>query len=140
MLAILYISIMHRDYNEIELEEMLKTFRFNNNKHNITGLMLYHEANVIQYIEGSDEHITKLYDNIKNDPRHSYIITLLCHKSLEDDVSEKIFKDWNLGFSKINKENFIEFTKLNFEECASASLVKKLFYNYINTHLPSAMI
>lgn len=139
--AVLYISIMNRDYTNAELEQLLHTFRANNNKYNISGLMLYYESHIIQYIEGPTENINRLYDNIKKDNRHSYIVTFL-----NNNITTRIFKDWTLGFQKINKEKFIEFTKLNLKECIyncslyDSSIIKKLFHTFINTHLPSAMI
>lgn len=79
--SLIYISSMKKEYNNLELQEMLDTFRTTNREHNVTGLLIYCDKNIIQYIEGENVIIDKLYNNIENDNRHKHII-LLCKNKI----------------------------------------------------------
>ena len=50
--SILYVSVTNKDYSDNELDKLLGQFRTNNKVYDITGMMLYYNRNVIQYIEG----------------------------------------------------------------------------------------
>lgn len=129
MLSILYISSMHHEYSKSELNDLLTIFRESNQKHNVTGLMLYHDKNIIQYIEGDDQDINVLYSNINRDKRHKYIITLF-----KQYVTKRKFPDWKLGYQTCDKDNFINFYK----ECLvdiDEKFMINLFDSFIKTNI-----
>lgn len=49
----------------------------------------------IQLIEGAEEAIKRLYQNIVKDARHEQVVTLM-----EGPVSVRFFPDWAMGFDK----------------------------------------
>jgi len=93
---ITYISYMPNYTNE-DLLLLIDIFQQNNLLYNITGILLYNQGNVIQYIEGDKEHVTKLFNNILNDNRHIQIIKLLQNK-----ITVRNFPNWTMSFIECN--------------------------------------
>jgi hypothetical protein len=115
--CLLYISRMKEEYNKEDIEYMLNLFREKNKENGISGLMLYYEGNIIQYIEGNKKDVYILYNNIKNDIRH-YNIT----KVIDESVIKRNFVNWQMGFKELSQDEsshvrFIDFTldKLKFD-------------------------
>ena len=113
--SIVYASAAVRLFSEEELVRMLKKCRINNEKANITGMLLYKGGNFIQVLEGPDEAVTRLYDKIQKDPRHDSIMTLM-----KQSISERQFPGWEMGFGDLNNpeyrklEGFTDFLEPNF--------------------------
>lgn len=134
---IVYLSYMTKNYTIEEMNELLDSFRRNNEIHDITGLMLYKDGNVIQLIEGKEDDVLKLYNNISNDKTHIHIIKLL-HKQAEN----RMFSDWKMGFVNYNKttENSYGFTKflseIKSDLCDDDKIMSlfKLFKHLNNNH------
>lgn len=98
MLSITYVSSAVRLFDRAELVELLEASQKANEIHGITGMLLYRGGNIIQVIEGEDEVVTRLYENIKADPRHKDV-TLLS----KDPLNTRQFSDWSMGFKNIDK-------------------------------------
>ena len=129
MLSILYISSMYKEYSKSQLEDLLSVFTENNKKHNITGLMLYYDRNIIQYIEGEDKDINTLYYNINNDKRHKYIIKLF-----KQSITKRKFPDWKLGYHTCDKYEFISF----YDQCLNGvdeKVIINLFESFIKVNI-----
>lgn len=98
MLSITYVSSAVRLFSRAELVDLLETSQKANEKHGITGMLLYRGGNFIQVIEGEDDTVSQLYENIKADPRHKDV-TLLS----KDPVIFRQFPDWSMGFRNIDR-------------------------------------
>lgn len=124
--CVLYISSMEVEYSKDDIKSMLKLFQERNKTNNISGLMLYYERNIIQYIEGSKQDVYKLYNNIKNDIRHYNII-----KMVDESISSRNFIDWDMGFKELSYDEFIRFSvdKLNFDN----NKIKVFFEQFIES-------
>lgn len=101
--CILYISTMKIQQSKEEIKEMLKLFQKRNNENGISGLMLYHDRNVIQCIEGNKENLYRLYNNISNDKRHYNII-----KIIDKNITTRNFINWDLNFKELNYNEFVK--------------------------------
>ena len=84
--------------DEQEIKHILKTSREENQKANITGILVHTHRHFMQYIEGSGKHICILFDKIKEDNRHHDI--LLCHFS---SIETRVFPDWQMGYKDLTK-------------------------------------
>lgn len=92
-----------------DLEDILQTSKRYNDEHQITGMLLYlegyfltmKEGRFMQVLEGSEEEVNLLFDEIKKDPRHQSIIVLQA-----TDLKERNFKDWTMGFRAMDEEDF----------------------------------
>ena len=98
MLSIIYASSAVRLLDRKELVDLLEYSREKNVKYDITGMLLYRGGNFIQVIEGEDEEVLQLYNNIKADPRHKDV-TLLS----KDPIAKRQFPDWRMGFRNIDQ-------------------------------------
>lgn len=99
MHTITYVSTANHLFSQEELEALLEKSRENNARFDITGLLLYHNGNFIQTIEGPHKAITRLYSNICRDRTHHNVITLV-----NEPVIKRNFPDWQMGFFSLNHQ------------------------------------
>src|SRR6478672_8325986 len=98
MLSITYISTALKKLSNDELVTLLATWRSCNLRFDITGLLLYKAGSFIQTIEGPEASILRLYDNIKHDPLHTNVVTVL-----QESIQERHFIHWSMGFQLVDK-------------------------------------
>ena len=99
MYFLVYASSATKPFNEQELIELLNVSRRNNEKAEITGMLLYRDGNFMQYLEGPKENVLTSMTRISNDSRHHGIITLL-----QKETPIREFSDWAMGFKSLNAE------------------------------------
>ncbi len=78
------------------LVELLRGCRENNARLGVTGLLLYHEGNFIQVLEGEPGVVEALYAHIERDRRHRGCLILL-----RGPIERRIFPDWSMGFRNV---------------------------------------
>ncbi|CAL65363.1 BLUF domain-containing protein [Christiangramia forsetii] len=111
--AISYVSTASKDLQENEIQRILYSSEDQNNKDNITGLLLFSEGNFFQVIEGRKEDVTELYRKIENDRRHHNIIKLfqkpIHNESFDGYKSDFISEDAKYNSARLNNyEKYIE--------------------------------
>lgn len=103
-----------------DLKQILVTSRENNNKVDVSGLLLYTNGLFIQLLEGNENEVTKTYNRIVKDPRHSDAVVVA--KKIEENRS---FESWSMGFitpteNEVNEmESFVKETQ--FEDFLDSS-------------------
>lgn len=105
---IIYTSIAIRYFSDAEILDMLNTFRLNNAKLEVTGMLLYDNSVFFQVIEGKSEVISKLYESIRRDPRHRLVTTIV-----DEELQEREFANWSMGFYKVNNEQLNKMEGVN---------------------------
>lgn len=105
MYYIIYLSTATNLLSDAELKEILLKSNGNNQKLQVTGMLLYSEGNIIQVIEGELQIIKALYTRIASDSRHRGIILLS-----EGDIAERNFPDWSMGFRTVSANDFAQLT------------------------------
>lgn len=96
-----------RDYESLDhLKLLYKKAQKNNLKNNITGVLIYHNGNFLQVLEGHIETVDYTYEKIRLDGRHKNIL-----KVINIEIEQRIFEDYNFGFTTIGSNK--EFTELN---------------------------
>jgi hypothetical protein len=65
--------------------------RVNNEEHDITGLMVSNDRDILQVLEGPLDNLNVLYGNIVKDSRH-YQIEVLCFET----IYERNFEKWRM--------------------------------------------
>ncbi len=88
---------------EADLLDILNTSRLNNKQANITGMLVYLRERFIQVLEGDYAAVNEIYKDIKEDTRHHKVTTVL-----EGNTEHRIFKDWSMGFKKIDDQQQFE--------------------------------
>ena len=107
---LVYTSVRKSGCDEREIQKILDSCKRNNPSKNITGVLLHSDDYFIQYLEGSKE-IINLYDQIKEDLRHSRAV-LLSYGPLK----ERVFPSWHMGYKKVPGERIDFLTEGNIEE------------------------
>lgn len=92
MKRLTYISKFSRPLSRQEVESIGKVSSCNNQKANITGILLCSGGIFFQILEGEEEVVDPLYEKILKDDRHKDIF---CLKN-EPNISERQFPEWSM--------------------------------------------
>lgn len=83
------------DMGQDKLARILAGARRRNRELGITGLLLYHQGEFLQLLEGEKQAVLDLYHRIiAPDARHRH--ASVCW---EDPIKQRGFADWSMGFS-----------------------------------------
>ena len=110
---ITYLSSAVEQMLPAELDAILEVARENNRPREITGLLIYHDAQFLQALEGPGRHVKAVFARIKADRRHTGCLTLESRA-----VESRLFGDWSMAyrraskFSAAQKKNFLELTSV----------------------------
>ena len=83
-----------------DLRAILAQARRNNEAHGITGLLLYHDGNFFQVLEGPRDAVESCYGRILADPRHRGQILLL-----SNSAPARRFGDWSMAYEQFSDLN-----------------------------------
>jgi len=110
LLRYVYVSAAPAQTSPEIIQEILDVSRNNNARDNITGLLIYHDGNFFQVLEGPDAAVTACYDRIGRDSRHTGLINLL-----RVEPERRLFPVWSMSFvpfSKLDPEQQAHFFDL----------------------------
>ena len=96
LIQIVYVSSSRELLDREELLEILELSQARNASKEITGMLLYHDGNIIQCIEGEEATVDALFQAIGQDPRHKGVIRLL-----RSEIAERDFEKWSMGFADV---------------------------------------
>lgn len=105
---IVYVSSAVRPFSPADLVDLLAQARPRNAAADVTGMLLYHDGNFMQLLEGSEKQVRTTHERIKTDPRHTGMITLI-----QGPASERICGDWSMGLRNISSEEAKNASGLN---------------------------
>lgn len=103
MKYLIYLSTSVQLLNDQEIHALLEKARTRNAENNITGVLLYHEGNFIQLLEGAPEEVDGTYERISKDPSHKNLIVIA-----EGDLDHRNFGSWTMGFQKASAKEFAD--------------------------------
>jgi nitrogen-specific signal transduction histidine kinase/CheY-like chemotaxis protein len=102
--CLVYASRATDNFSEIDLIDILKLARRENEKAGITGVLIYHNSYFLQMLEGEFTTLNTLFhEHICKDTRHNNIVTLF-----QEFKPKRDFPNWNMGFY-----DGVETTELN---------------------------
>ncbi|MFN3587081.1 MAG: BLUF domain-containing protein [Moraxellaceae bacterium] len=108
MLSLVYVSAAAQPFSEAELQALLETSRRNNQRDNITGMLLYRDGDFLQVLEGPEDAVRATYARIGRDRRHGRFIMLD-----ESHIDTRAFNQWAMGFRRVtaaeSPEGFVDF-------------------------------
>jgi hypothetical protein len=134
--SLLYVSTAQVLFTPPRIEELLATSRANNARDHITGLLLFRDGAFMQFIEGPEAAVERVFRKIKADERHFAIETIS-----EGSIPRRRFPGSPMGFCNLRDHavrqlpGFAEFsdTMLSTAEFASeperAMQLLRLFEN-----------
>ncbi|BFZ55319.1 hypothetical protein PYCC9005_002359 [Savitreella phatthalungensis] len=97
---LVYLSSAEHLLEDSELVSILAASRRNNIKRNVTGLLLYHDGNFIQFLEGPAHQVDALYERISLDVRHRGVLRLL-----RREIAKRDFGEWTMGFKALSADS-----------------------------------
>lgn len=100
MFALVYRSKTVPGFGKLQIQEMLLKARRFNESQRITGCLLYHGGEFLQYLEGNQVKVLQLYDKIKADPRHTDM-ELLSHGYRP----QRQFEQWEMAYEDFYGDN-----------------------------------
>ena len=100
--AIVYVSSAVRLFSLEEVAHLLQRARERNEDYGVTGVLLYHGGNFMQYIEGPKDSLDVIYDIIKKDDKHTGIIVVS-----REVIERRQFDDWSMAFQSREFEGYV---------------------------------
>lgn len=96
---IVYTSTAVQPITEVDLEDILLGCRRNNERHQVTGLLLYSDeaSGFMQVLEGKKEVLHNLYTRIERDCRHRNLVKLA-----DGPSQQRNFSTWSMGFKRVS--------------------------------------
>jgi hypothetical protein len=94
MKYVLYTSVFDEfKYDPSIVCDIVLKARKENQKHNITGVLLFDGHVFTQYVEGENKDVDRLMENILFDERHKrvFIITV-------GETQQRLYETWELGY------------------------------------------
>ena len=99
MHKLLYVSSTRQDFPGENLQSILRRSRDNNQRRDVTGLLLYIDGGFLQVLEGDRTALQDLYAISAKDTRHWDAKVLL------DEEAPRNFGQWSMGFRAVRPEN-----------------------------------
>lgn len=96
MISLVYVSSASHDMHDDELKAILEVSRRNNEKRDVTGMLLYRDGFFIQALEGEEDIVMEVFEKIKHDDRHKNVILVY-----RNPVPQRMFGSWKMGFNKL---------------------------------------
>ncbi|OEF61574.1 hypothetical protein A1OW_19745 [Enterovibrio norvegicus] len=102
--------------------QLLGKCRANNEKRDVSGLLLYAKENFFQILEGDEGVVEKLYADIASDTRHNSAIVID-----RSEIEQRSFPNWSMGFK--NLETFDRRKLRGYNDLLNHKLSKEEFGN-----------
>jgi hypothetical protein len=100
---IVYMSQAKKHLTPTELIVILMQARALNERHQVTGALVYGNGQFMQLIEGEASVIRNLYERIAGDPRHQHVFKLA-----DQPIERRSFAEWSMAFGQPPAEEFQE--------------------------------
>ena len=94
---IVYMSLACDAMAPEQLATLMDRSRASNLAAGVTGMMIYHEREFMQLLEGERSVIEALFDKISDDPRHQQVYRLW-----HAPIATRNFHDWTMGFVSVD--------------------------------------
>jgi hypothetical protein len=83
------------------LEALLTQSREWNTQHQLTGVLLYSEDNIMQVLEGPKDEVFYIFEKIARDARHRNVTKLA-----DGSIQQRHFSQWSMGFKAVAPDEF----------------------------------
>jgi EAL domain-containing protein (putative c-di-GMP-specific phosphodiesterase class I) len=108
LIHLIYCSAAARPFGRGELRELLGRARQYNERHGITGMLLYAEGSFFQVLEGAPDEVERLYARISRDSRHERIVRII-----REPLAARCFGEWSMGCPDLATEALDEIVGAN---------------------------
>jgi hypothetical protein len=99
MIQLAYLSSTPALLSADDIAQILISSRSNNAALGVTGLLVYKDGSVLQFLEGEENSVENRFRKISEDARHRGIIVLY-----RKPIEKRDFPEWTMGFSDLKAE------------------------------------
>jgi Sensors of blue-light using FAD len=92
---LVYSSSATQDFWPDDLFELVEKSRRKNAEHALTGMLLFHEGQFLQLLEGPEPAVRACFAVVERDPRHDSVKVLLT-----GECEQRDFPEWTMGFEQ----------------------------------------
>lgn len=96
MHELLYTSVAVQSMRSADLVSLLGQARTKNAYLNVTGMLVFHDREFMQVLEGNKETVFELYDRISTDERHTSARIFW-----EGPTQQRAFPEWTMAFQDL---------------------------------------
>lgn len=89
---LIYASIASSRFKRCELDDILALARRNNERDDLSGVLIYANSSFLQVLEGPYANVINRFESISRDDRHEWIFRLR-----EGMVKSRNFPNWSMG-------------------------------------------
>lgn len=93
MKQLVYISASRERSAPADGGAILEAALRNNPREGLTGVLVFHDGNFVQVLEGEAEPLERRFLRIRADPRHSFVTVLI-----EREIEARMFPGWSMGW------------------------------------------
>jgi hypothetical protein len=108
LISTVYVSSAVKQMKQAELVELLRAARDKNAAAGLTGMLLFHDGNFMQVLEGEPEAVDALLTKIHTDPRHAGVMVLLRQPN-----QSRSFGEWQMAFRNTNELTPLELAEVS---------------------------
>jgi len=91
LIHLIYVSTAVDEFSEQDLSDIISSSVKNNEMINITGILVFNKGKLMQFLEGSEFNVMKLFKTIKKDYRHHGIDLVRKQK-----IPHRQYEDWKM--------------------------------------------
>lgn len=114
---LIYQSTAVSSFSDQDLHDLLAEARSFNAAHDVTGVLLYHDKQFLQVLEGTESVLQPLYEKIRGDRRHTHLVKLA-----DAPLVQRNFAEWSMAFRPVQPAAFTALPGyLNPDELARAA-------------------
>ena len=92
---LIYLSSAKVAFPPDKIEDLLTKARTRNEADGISGLLVYHDGNFFQVLEGPETAVKATFERISRDTEHDGMLML--HSEI---VLDRVFPDWTMGYAR----------------------------------------
>lgn len=96
---LLYTSIAPAGLSETDLVRILEKSRIRNEASDITGMLVYHNREIMQILEGDEIQIKALFETIFKDERHTSVEVFY-----QGHIDRRAFSEWSMAFKALSED------------------------------------
>ncbi len=95
MYRIIYLSTAARQITPEDLESILSHAQINNARDGVTGLLMFHDNNFLQFLEGEQAAVMACVKRIEANTMHRQIMRVFA-----GEVDQRLFAEWSMAFAR----------------------------------------
>ena len=100
LVRLMYASRVSESFRPEGLSAILRKSTTNNPSIGVTGVLCFSGSIFLQVLEGGRSHVSKLYNRISQDPRHTEVVLLSY-----EEIDERRFAGWSMGQVNMGRLN-----------------------------------